>query len=267
MNRLTATVAAMAILAITTAASGSELRCSGPEHVEEFRYSWRLRGGLRFIAGLILPTAGTGNLRTTYPVAGEHDVRSALLITAPGGRADGFYEYESQIDDRGAKTLMTYHGYEWGRKSRHERTVFDYVKGLARMWKQTPETVENRVKKLPPNSGELRDILTAIYFMRQNATSITLPMRTSVYSDGKEYPVIFRSAGHRTFVIDGRVTQALGFEIVDAPGGRKWQGGVKVWLSDDERRIPFRIEIQRSIASVQLDLQSVEACAFLAAGS
>jgi len=52
------------------------------------------------------------------------------------------------------------------------------------------------------------------------------------------------------------------FDIVDAPGGRKWQGGVKVWLSADERRIPVRIEISQSIASMQLDLQSIESCAF-----
>jgi hypothetical protein len=78
--------------------------------------------------------------------------------------------------------------------------------------------------------------------------------------------VIFRPGERRTFVIAGKTTAARGFEIVDAPGGKKWPGGVKVWLSDDERRIPFRIEIQQSVASLQLDLQSVESCAFLVAG-
>ena len=38
-----------------------------------------------------------------------------------------------------------------------------------------------------------------------------------------------------------------------------------MWLSEDERRIPFRIEIAESFASLQLDLQSIEACAFLKA--
>ena len=40
---------------------------------------------------------------------------------------------------------------------------------------------------------------------------------------------------------------------------------MSVWVSDDQRRIPFRIEIQQSMASLQLDLQSVEACAFMQA--
>jgi hypothetical protein len=67
------------------------------------------------------------------------------------------------------------------------------------------------------------------------------------------------------FTIEGKQVSAAGFEIVDAPGGRKWPGGVKVWLSDDARRIPFRIEIVQTMASMQLDLQSIEACAFMQA--
>ncbi|HET7433154.1 MAG TPA: DUF3108 domain-containing protein [Thermoanaerobaculia bacterium] len=207
----------------------------------------------------MFPTNGVGNLRTTYGNA----IHSELLITAPNGKEGGYYSYESDIDAAG-KTLTTEHGYAWGKKSRNERTVFDYVKKLARIHKQTPEETENRVKLLPKDQDEFRDILTAIHYLRQNANNIKAPMQTSIYSDGKEYPVIFRPGEYRTFVIDGKTVGALGFEIVDAPGGKKWPGGVKVWLSQDDRRIPFRIEIQQSIASMQLDLQSVEACSFMA---
>ncbi len=258
---------ALTLLSVAVSASASDLNCKGPENVEEFRYSWRLRGGVRFIAGLMFPTSGLGNLRTVYPGDGGKDrsIRSELLITAPSGKQGGYYAYESQMDESGGKTLMTYHGYAWGKKSRTERTIFDYVKGLARIRKQTPDVVEDRVKKLPENDEEFRDILTAIHYLRQNALTITEPMQTTIYSDGREYPVIFRPGQRRTFVIAGRSTPARGFEIVDAPGGKKWPGGVKVWLSDDERRIPFRIEIQQSVATLQLDLQSVEACAFLVA--
>jgi Protein of unknown function (DUF3108) len=224
---------------------------------EELRYSWRVRGGLGLLAGLMFPTKGIGNLRTTVPADGNHMVQSELLITAPNGKQGGFYAYESEIDDRGAKTLMTYHGYAWGKKSRNERTIFDYVKRLARIQKQTPEEVENKVKKLPEGGDQMRDILTAIYFMRQNAHTLTGPMQTKIYSDGKEYPVILKPGERKNFVIDGKNTMATAYEIVDAPGGKKWPGGVKVWLSADARRLPVRIEIQQSVASLQLDLQQV----------
>ena len=251
---------AIVLTVASVSAFGADLNCKGPGSTEEFRYSWRLKGGIRFLAGLVFPTNGVGNLRTTYPKAGENSLHSELLITAPNGKQGGYYAYESDIDRRGAKTLMTYHGYAWGDKSRNERTIFDYVKRLVRIRKQTPEEVENRVKKLPGSSDEYRDILTAIYYLRQNAHTIHAPLATSIYSDGKEYPVIFRPAENRSFVIEGKQTPTLGFEIVDAPGGKKWPGGVKVWLSNDARRIPVRIEIQQSIASMQLDLQSIEGC-------
>lgn len=232
---------------------------------EELRYSWRLKGGVRLLVGFMFPTSGVGNLRTTTPADGQHTVSSELLITAPNGKAGGFYSYESELDDRGAKTLVTEHGYSWGKKARNERTIFDYVKRLARIQKTTPEETENRVKKLPGDDAQMRDILTAIYFMRQNAHTITGPMRTNIYSDGKEYPVILKPGTRKIFTVNGQQTVATAYEIVDAPGGKKWPGGVKVWLTADERRLPVRIEIQQSVAALQLDLQSVEGPAVMVA--
>jgi hypothetical protein len=247
------------VIALTMVISASAFAAS-PGSVEEFRYSWRLRGGVRLIAGLLFPTSGVGNLRTTF---GGETIHSELLITAPNGRQGGFYAYESQMDER-AKTLMTYHGYAWGKKTRNERTVFDYGKGLARIRKETPEEVENRVKKLPTETDEYRDILTAIYFLRQNAKAMSGPMQTTIYTDGRAYPVIFRPGAQKPFVIEGKSVTARAFHIADAPGGKKWSGGVTVWVTNDDRRVPVRIEIQQSIASLQLDLQKIESGALLA---
>lgn len=247
------------------AAPAADLNCRGDANVEEFRYSWRLRGGIRFIAGLMFPTSGIGNLKTTYPVAGSESISSELLITAKNGPSGGFYAYESEMDTAGRKTLVTYHGYAWGEKSRKERTVFDYVKRLARIHRETPEKVEDRVKKMPGTEAELRDVLTVIHFLRQNAAQITGPVSTSLYAEGKEYPVIFQPGARQSFVIDGKTTTAREFKISDAPGGKKWPGGVSVWLSEDARRIPFRITIRQGVAALQLDLQTIEACAFMQA--
>ena len=246
------------VIALMMVVSASAF-AANPGSVEEFRYSWRLRGGVRLLAGLMFPTNGVGNLRTTF----GDTIHSELLITAPNGKEGGFYAYESQMDER-AKTLMTYHGYAWGKKSRNERTIFDYVKGLARIHKQTPEDTEYRVKKLSAANAEYRDVLTAIYFLRQNAKTLSAPMQTTIYTDGREYPVIFQPGDVKPFVIEGKQTTARAFHIVDAPGGKKWSGGVTVWLTNDERRVPVRIEIQQSMASLQLDLQKIESGALLA---
>ena len=242
--------------------NAAQLNCHGPANLEDFRYSWRMRGGLSLVAGLLFPTSGVGQLTTSFPAGSDHTINSELLITARDAK-NGFYVYESEMDATGEKTLMSYHGYAWRNKSRKERTIFDYVKRLARMHKETPEKQWDKVAPLPADS--LRDILTAIYFLRQHGPTIQAPITTVIYSDGNSYPVLMRPAEPRTFDIAGERVAALGFEIVDAPnsGGKKWPGGVRVWLSNDARRIPFRIEIQQSMASMQLELQSVEACAFM----
>ncbi len=251
------------LLLAAVPASATELNCSGASNVESFRYSWRMRGGLSWIAGIVFPTSGVGELKTTFPSGAVHAINSELLITAPTGTKGGFYAYESEMDETGQKTLMTYHAYAWRDKSRKERTLFDYVKRLAHVHKETPEKQWDNVKPLP--GEQFHDILTAIYYIRQNAANIHGPLTTIIYSDGKSYPVIIRPGQRQVFSINGQQVAAVGFEIVDAPGGQKWPGGVKVWLSDDARRIPFRIDIVQSMASMQLDLQSIDACAFMQA--
>jgi len=255
MRRL-ATAVVLALLLTGSAAHAATSVCHGAPNTEDFRYTWRMRGGLSWVAGFVFPTSGVGQFRNSF--ANGH-VDSSLLITAPGGRG-GFYAYESTMDDA-ARTLTTYHGYAWKNKSRKERTVFDYTHHVARIHKETPDKQWDSNEPLPPET--LRDILTAIFYLRQNADSIRGPVPTTIYSDGDAYGVMMRPADRRSFDLDGKSVPAFGFEIVDQPGGRKWPGGVKVWISDDARRIPFRIEIQQSMASMQLELTSVEACGFM----
>ncbi|HEV8436420.1 MAG TPA: DUF3108 domain-containing protein [Thermoanaerobaculia bacterium] len=256
----------VAALVVPVAASAAELNCSGPANVEEFHYKWHLRGGIGWIAGFLFPRSGSGFLKTTYPNSEKSTISSELMVTGNNGTS-GFYNYQSEIDGSG-KTLSTYHGYAWGKKSRKERTVFDYVKRLARMHKETTTATEDTVRLLPKDEPEFRDILTAIHYMRTNADQITAPITTMIYMDGKEYPVIFKPAGRQVFTIHDQRVNAIGFDIVDAPGAvKKWSGGLQVWLSDDTRRIPFRITITESLASMQLDLDTINACGFLNAAS
>ena len=265
MRKIQFSVVALLLLA-APAAFATEMNCRGTAgNTEEFRYNWRLKGGLGWIAGFIIPNEGVAKLRTEFPKAGgPRYINSELLITAPEGKSGGYYLYESEMDPSGTRTTTTVSGYAWGSKSRNERIVLDYDKRLARIRKQTPDKIENKVKPMP--EGHLRDVLTAIYYLRQNSPRINTSILTKVYSEGKEYPVIFKPVGRKTFEVAGRRTNARGFEIVDAPGGKEWPGAVRVYISEDERRIPFRIEITRSMAVLQLDLASVEACGFMRAG-
>src|SRR5438046_9869392 len=47
----------LTVAAVPAFADAADLNCKGPGTVVEFRYSWRMRGGLAWIAGLVLLTS------------------------------------------------------------------------------------------------------------------------------------------------------------------------------------------------------------------
>ena len=246
----------LAVILCALPASATDKTCLAYGPTEQLRYSWRLRGGLAWVAGLRFPTSGTGQLNTSKETADS--INSTLRITSQPGE-EGFYEYISDMDASASRTLMSYHAYEWGGSNRREQTFFDYVKSLARIHKDTPKGHEYKVKKLPVDSP--RDVLTGIFFLRQNSQTIEEPLASEIYSDGKLYPVLFRPTGTATVDFEGKKTVVRKFLITARPGSeQKWPGGVEVWLTQDERRIPVRIELQRSFATLRLELERIEAC-------
>ena len=71
--KLLAALAAAVLL--STPASAADLNCRGPANVEDFRYTWQMRGGLSVIAGLLFPTSRRRPAKTTFP-SGERSTRS-----------------------------------------------------------------------------------------------------------------------------------------------------------------------------------------------
>jgi len=254
-------IAAFAALVLLTPADASSACVPGAG--EEFHYSWRLRGGLSWIASLKFPTSGRGYLLNSPQTGTPATFASELKITA-ANPSEGYYLYQSQIAQADLTTLMTYHGYAFGGSKRHERTLFDYVKRLARIRKETTDEVENRVKPIPAKG--LRDVLTGIHYLRMKSGEIVHPLPAEIYSDGRLYQVVFRPIGTQLLQFQGVKVRARGYQIVAAAENAKkrWPGGVQVWLSDDERKMPVRIEIQRPFANLQLDLESVGSCSSVA---
>src|SRR5262245_18936906 len=134
------------LVLLSLPASATELNCNGAANIESFKYTWRMRGGLSWIAGILFPTSGVDELKNTFAEGPAH-ISSSLLITAPTGTKGGFYAYESQMDQAG-KTLMTYHAYSWRDKSRKERAVFDYATRQAHLHRETPEAKVDKTKPM-----------------------------------------------------------------------------------------------------------------------
>lgn len=256
MNRKSAIVTIAMLFAMSPAFGGTaKAVCPTPGESEEVQYAWRLRGGLSWVAAIAFPTSGTATLRTS----GRSDsarVETDLIIRGSGASTD-YYRYESEIEGKGLRTVMSFHGYSWGRKEKEERTRLDYGKKNATTVKRSYKTEKDRIETEPIPDKDLRDVLTGIYFLRKKADSIVKPIATDIYSDQKLYPVLYQPLGKKARKVGGETIEVVGFEIKSRPGDeKKWSGGVEVWFTTDGRAIPVAISINQRFATMELELAS-----------
>ncbi|HSP35544.1 MAG TPA: DUF3108 domain-containing protein, partial [Thermoanaerobaculia bacterium] len=216
-----------------------------PLSAETLQYNWTMRGGLSWIAGLRFPTSGVGYL--TQAANGE-TLNASLRITSPHDPTAALV-YESTMSPAGERTVASTEGYDWQTNTRYLRSMFDSVKQLLHTQKTTPKGTETKVQ--PWTGGDVRDVLTAIQYLRVHGNELASAVPTTVYSNGRAYPVLITPGG--TTTVNNVATKQ--FRIQAAPGASaKYPGEVRLWISADQRRVPIRIELAQKLGTVRLDL-------------
>ena len=239
-------VFAVVLATILTAGSATATPLVNPTSVERLSYSWKLTGGLAWLASVAIPTSGTGTLETRT----DDKVHSRLAMTAPNQRGGAFYDSHMSAD--GTRTFTSVNGYSWRNRFEEKRVVFDYEAGVARVEERSHEGIENKVRQLEDSTPQ--DVLTSIYYLRQHADEITTPRRTVVYSEGKPYAFIFTPRKVTTMRRGSENVRVRPFDITPIDGKKK--GAVHVWLTDDEQRVPLKIEIDQQYATLELKLRN-----------
>ncbi|HEX7154599.1 MAG TPA: DUF3108 domain-containing protein [Thermoanaerobaculia bacterium] len=209
--------------------------------VERLQYSWSLRGALTWIARVAVPTSGTGVLETTT----DTEIDSTLTLTAPSRR--DYAVYQSRMSAGGTRTLASMDGYRFNSKAHEQRVAFDYDERVARVQKKDFEGTRTKVVEL--ESSAPRDVLTSIHYLRLHADEVTTPRMMQIYSGGKPYA--FSVAPKKAQMLNGQ--RVLPFTLTPKNEGKR--GEVRVWLSDDERRVPVRIEMEQKLGTLRLDLK------------
>lgn len=242
MHKIQRMIAAMAVAVLSTSAFAAHAATQ-----ETLRYEWRLRGVLSWIARVKFPTSGTGVLQTS-PRGGGVD--SSLRVNAGG---QDYLEYRSRMDESARRTLTSVNGYSFGSKSERKETVYDYSANVARVAEREEGQTSSKTRPLPVD--EARDVLTTIAYLREHAGAISKPLTTDVFADGKPYRVTIQPEGVQSAEWQGRRVPARVFRVVAAPGAKKKFGGLTVWLSEDEQRLPLRILLDQQYASIDLKLR------------
>ena len=66
MKPIRYSILALALACAIPVVHAADLNCHGPANVESFRYAWKIRGGLSWIAGIMFPTSGAGELNLSW---------------------------------------------------------------------------------------------------------------------------------------------------------------------------------------------------------
>ncbi len=139
-----------------------------------------------------------------------------------------------------------------GRRQRTKVTTFDRVARKARYEVRTTTIVR---KDIPINAQTL-DALSALYVLR------TMPLRTgdrfsmSVCDNGNIYAVQIAVGGVESITTGiGAVSAIRVTPTIMAPENQSPGGGFVIWLTNDARRLPVRMEAQLLVGKFALALR------------
>ncbi len=205
-----------------------------------------------------------GGTATLSVRAAEHRGQVVWSLVAEA-RSAGFFAWllRFKVDDRTVATWDPRTGRSLGiekrlregRAVRDQMVTIDPESGAAQV--QDRKITQTRFD-LPP--GTL-DVLSAFYVARWRGVPeqgrVTLP----VFDNGKQYELGVQLVGRERLDLPaplGRQTPTIIIEpqLLEGTGLFVKEGRLKIWLTDDQRRIPVRMRSKVAVGSVSADLES-----------
>lgn len=175
--------------------------------------------------------------RDTYRLVSQ--ARSAALF-------DPFYRVrdviESYMDSAKLRTVRYEEDINEGSYSRNTVIIYDHERGYAFQ-------NGNRFAVSP----QVQDILSSLYFLRTKDLEVGKTYEVDVGTSGESWPLVISVEGReRIRVPAGRFnTLVVVPQIRDGDGiFKKAQGTLKVWLTDDDRKIPVLMRSRIPIGTI-----------------
>jgi hypothetical protein len=208
---------------------------------------------LEFSVGYGVIKAGTAVMEIAEIV--KIDGRKCFHIVSTA-RSNKFFSVFFKVDDR-VESFMDVHGlYSW-RYDKHLREgkfradvsmVFDQEKHLA-LYNQGKDTFEV--------AEYAQDVLSAFYFVRTQELTLGRSIFVPNHTDKKNYPLevkVLRK--ERVKVPAGEFDCVVVEPIMKTPGIFEHKGSLRVWLTDDEMKMPVLMKSKVVIGSISTELTS-----------
>jgi Protein of unknown function (DUF3108) len=243
-------IAAAALLAAATTASAAD---------PPFRAGERLAFRITYLHLL------AGRAWLSVEAGGESDAATLRFIEE--AKSEGFFAwlFHFRVNDRAAAEWDPETGCSWGiekhlregRASREQVIRFDPESGVATV--RDPKIDATRFEVEPC----VLDVLSALYVARIRGVSEAEPLYLPVFDNGKHYRLGVRFV--RRDVLDlpaplgrGVPTVVVEPQLIEGTGLFVKKGRLRLWLTDDGRRIPVRMQSKVPVGSVSADLESCE---------
>ena len=162
-------------------------------------------------------------------------------------QSDNFQPFRSDRDLEGKNKIDIRHDY------------FSYGDSI-RIKAYVEDIDQWRHHSFPNGNVPIRDALSTYMFLRsRNKSELARPIEMRTFFTNDLYEFKMRPLGKTTYRFNGDKINALEFELI-FPEGEYFNDGKtgKVILSDDERRLPLKLEIDMSVGSFRFQLESVE---------
>jgi hypothetical protein len=206
--------------------------------------------------------------RATVSVGAHEEGGRPRLRFLAIARSEGFFAwlFRFRVNDRttadwdpqtGCSLAIEKHLRE-GRAERDQLVRFDPDSGVAEV---EDRKIEQKRFELEPCT---LDVLSAFFVTRLRGVpehgELTLP----VFDNGKRYRLAVRFLGRERLNLPppfGKKAPTMVVEplLLEGTGLFVKEGRLKIWLSDDERRVPVRLRSKVAIGSVSADLESYQA--------
>lgn len=145
-----------------------------------------------------------------------------------------------------------------GKTTRHAITLFDW-KAMQATYTRKREGRKDEVHLIDLEE-DTRDLVSFMYFMRRHEFKDKETYEFTVLADEKLYELFVKTSGYDRVKLEnyGRVKSLKMDPEAQFDGVFVRKGKMQVWLSDDDRQLLTKLQLDTPFANVRLLLRSVE---------
>lgn len=147
---------------------------------------------------------------------------------------------------------------EQGKRKRISEAIF--ANGMVSWTEHDPNNPGNPPRKADaPFTGQVQDILSAIYFLRTQPLTAGKNLELTISDSGRVYKVPVRvMEKKRIKTVLGRVNALRVDPDLFGPGGMlDKKGHISIWYTDDNRRIPVKARIKTEYGTFEVTLRKI----------